>query len=321
MSHRPLCSIIIPSYCSAGTIGACLAALLGQDATQPYEIIVVDSSPDATVNFIRRYFPQVRLIHLAQQTDPALARNLGARQAHGEILAFIDADCVARPDWLRRLCLSLQQGYDGVGGAIANGNGESLVSWAGYFCEFREFLPGGSARMVNNLTLGNVAYRSASFWAVGGLPTGYFPQEDQVFHQLFIKRRMRLYFDPEIVVTHHHRTECSQFLQHQQRIGQANARVLKQIDLPGANLARRPWLALPAMPALILLRFVRTLLACRRVEDGLILRRPGLAWLCWRGMYRWGQGFLQGAFHSSPASAVRLPTDYIISPSNETYAE
>src|SRR5437868_9362423 len=79
-------SVIVPSYRSAPTIGACLTALLRQDLAQPYEIIVVDSSPDETPALVGRDFPQVRLIHRAQQTDPALARNLGAEQAHGEIL-------------------------------------------------------------------------------------------------------------------------------------------------------------------------------------------------------------------------------------------
>ena len=74
---------------------------------------MVDSSPDATPELIRHHFTSVKLIHLPQQTDPALARNIGAQQAQGEILAFIDADCVARSDWLHRLYTTLQQEYDG----------------------------------------------------------------------------------------------------------------------------------------------------------------------------------------------------------------
>jgi len=290
---QPVCSIIVPSYRSAQTIQASLTALLSQDL-RPLEIIVVDSSPDETGALVRREFPEVKLIRMEQQTDPALARNIGAQHAQGAILAFIDADCVAPPNWLRRLCEALEQGYDAAGGAILNGNGQSLVSWAGYLCEFREFLPGGIAHDARNLTLGNAAYRRAAFRASGGFPAGYFPQEDQVFHHAFAGQGGRIRLDPSIAVAHTHRTEREAFLDHQRQIGQVNARVVCHLDLPGAWLARRGWLARLSIPALVLMRFVRTMLAGWRVERMLVVRRPVLAWLCWLGMCAWGQGFLAG---------------------------
>jgi glycosyltransferase involved in cell wall biosynthesis len=308
MSQLPVCSVIIPSYRSAPIIRDCLSALLQQDIPQPYEIIVVDSSPDDTPALVRHYFPHVRLIHRPQQTDPALARNLGAAQARGEILAFIDSDCVAAPDWLRRLYTTLQQGYDGVGGAIANGNSDTLVSWAGYMCEFREFLPAGQPRDVVNLTLGNVAYRRSTFQAVGGFPLGCFPQEDQVFHDALSRKGARIRFDPRIVVAHVHRAERSAFLAHQRRIGQANARVIRRLELAGAWIARYPWLALLSMPALIPLRYIRTLHACWDVEQHLLLRRPALAWLCWLGICCWGWGFFEGA-RSGKQEPRTVPTN------------
>jgi len=292
MTAAPTCSVIVPSYCSAPTIGACLTALASQDVSLPYEIIVVDSSPDVTPEQIRQGFPQVRLIHLSSQTDPAVARNIGARSARGTMLAFIDADCVAGSDWLRRLSIVLQDGYDGAGGAIANGNGDSLVSWAGYLCEFREFLPTGKVRQVRNLTLGNVAYWASVFWDVGGFPANAFPQEDQVFHHELTCRGYRLCLDPTITVAHTHRTERAAFLQHQRRIGTANARVVRQLMLPGARLLRCRELAVLALPALVTLRYYRTLRACWRTERGIVFRKPALAWLCWLGMWAWGGGFV-----------------------------
>jgi GT2 family glycosyltransferase len=285
----------VPSYRSAETILACLAALVAQDLAQPYEIIVVDSSPDETAELVRQAFPQVQLVHLDQRSDPARARNIGAQRARGEILAFIDSDCVAPRDWLRRLIQPLAQGYGAVGGAIANGNGERLESWASYFCEFREFLPQGCARDADNLTLGNAAYRRVVFARVGGFPEGLFPQEDQVFHTRLRAAGQRIRLDPSIVVAHTHRAERHAFLEHQRRIGRANARVLRMLDLPGARLARHPWLARVALPALVPLRFARTLYACRHAEHGLVWRRPHLTALCWQGMWAWGGGFVEGA--------------------------
>jgi len=290
-----VCSVIVPSYRSVSTIRQCLAALAAQQLEPPYEVIVVDSSDDETAEIVRREFPDVHLVSLPEQTGPALARNLGVRQARGDILAFIDSDCVAPSDWLSRLYALIHAGYEAVGGATANGNGQSLVSWAGYFCEFREFLPGGAPREVSYLSPNNAAYRKATFWAAGGFTPGYYPMEDQVFHKPLIERGIKICLDPSIVVAHMHRTEQTGFLRHQLRLGQANARVLRRIKLPGAWLARRSWLAFMALPLLIPYRFARTIYAVRTAERALVLRRPALAWLCWLGMCQWGWGFFQGS--------------------------
>jgi glycosyltransferase involved in cell wall biosynthesis len=287
--------VIVPSYRSLFTIDACLRSLLEQDVRPRPEIIVVDSSGDGTAQRVREQFPGVRLVPLARRTDAAAARNLGARRAQGELLAFLDSDCVAPRDWLRRLEPPLREGYDGAGGAIANGNGESLVSWAGYVCEFRESLPGGPARDASNLTLGNAAYRRDALLSAGGFPTGCFPQEDQVFHRRLLEKRARLRLDPSIVVAHWHRTERQEFLEHQRHIGQANARALRLTGRPGAVLARHRALALAALPALVPFRFARTVIACRRVQRGLVLRRPRLLRLAWPGMCAWGRGFADSA--------------------------
>jgi GT2 family glycosyltransferase len=287
--------VVVPSYRSLFTIEACLTSLREQDVAVRPQLIVVDSSPDGTAALVEERFPDVELVRLPRRTDAAAARNIGAERAAGELLAFLDSDCVAPRDWLRRLESALAWGYDGAGGAIANGNGDSLVSWAGYICEFREFLPGQPARDVTNLTLGNVAYRRELFEAAGGFPTGCFPQEDQVFHERLRPLRARLRLDPSIVVTHVHRTERDEFLAHQRRIGQANARALDLTGRSGAALARHWVLAALAVPALVPFRFARTLFACRLVEHGLVVRRPRLAWLCWLGMCSWGRGFLEAA--------------------------
>jgi glycosyltransferase involved in cell wall biosynthesis len=116
---------VIPSYGSAGTI-VCLEALRGQDFARPFEVIVVDSGDDDTAAIVGREFPEVQLLHLPQQTEAPLARNLGVERARADILAFVDSDCRAAPDWLRRLVETIEQGST-VGGSVANGI-ETLVA-------------------------------------------------------------------------------------------------------------------------------------------------------------------------------------------------
>jgi glycosyltransferase involved in cell wall biosynthesis len=88
-------SIVIPNRNGAATIDACLrAACAASDAGT--EIVVVDDhSQDGSVDVIRG-FP-VKLVRLERHQGVSRARNAGARAASGELLLFIDADCLLVP--------------------------------------------------------------------------------------------------------------------------------------------------------------------------------------------------------------------------------
>jgi GT2 family glycosyltransferase len=273
-------------------MGACLDAVFRQVEVRAFEIIVADSGTDGTAALIARRYPTVRILKSATRLDPAAARNWGAREARGRVLAFLDSDCIPGDDWLARLSAALEGGtYEAVGGAIRNVEGASAAAWAGYFCEFREFLPGGVATDATNLTLGNAAYRRDAFERAGGFPVGYFPQEDQVFHRRLVAIGARIRFDPSIVVAHAHRNTVGAFLAHQRRIGVANARAVNTLAVKGAGIASRRWLATTILPALATYRFARTFARCWAEERCLMIRRPSVAGLCWLGMFAWGLGF------------------------------
>ena len=92
----PKVSVIVPARNAAATLGRTLAALAQQ--TLDHEAIVVDdASTDETAAIAGRYGVTV----IAAGGDgPSRARNLGAAAAGGDWLAFTDADCFPRPDWL-----------------------------------------------------------------------------------------------------------------------------------------------------------------------------------------------------------------------------
>ena len=56
-------SVIIPSYNSESTIGACLKSLNQQSFEEEYEIILADSSEDKTPEIVRDTFPHIKFIH------------------------------------------------------------------------------------------------------------------------------------------------------------------------------------------------------------------------------------------------------------------
>ncbi len=117
--NYPLVSIIIPVRNRPKDIKACLESLAQLRYPQErLEIIVVDdSSSDNTVGIIKE-FP-VQVIALKKHKQASYCRNLAASRAKGEILAFIDSDCLADPQWLLELIPSFKdQSIGAVGGFV-----------------------------------------------------------------------------------------------------------------------------------------------------------------------------------------------------------
>ena len=103
---EPVVSAIIPAYRRPDKLRKAVESLLEQDLPHDqYEIIVVDSSPDDTnAEVIKSLQPvagtRLRLFRKTPE-GPGPSRNLGAKEAKGRILAFMDSDCIATPQWLR----------------------------------------------------------------------------------------------------------------------------------------------------------------------------------------------------------------------------
>jgi len=122
LPEYPSVSVIIPVRNRPDEIKACLRSLKQLDfPADKLEIIVVDdASSDHTPDVVRE-FP-VCLISLEKNRQASYCRNLAARKASGEILAFIDSDCQATPSWLRELLPPFQDPSLGaVGGLVDSG--------------------------------------------------------------------------------------------------------------------------------------------------------------------------------------------------------
>ena len=94
-------SIIIPCYNEEKHISACLESIFAMDyPNDQFEVIVVDNgSTDLTREIISQY--PVTLLRDDHKNVSGL-RNLGAAHAAGEILAFVDADCIVSMNWLMK---------------------------------------------------------------------------------------------------------------------------------------------------------------------------------------------------------------------------
>ena len=85
-------------------LGAAIDSLLEQDCTD-YEIIVVDNaSSDRTKEVVRQRLnnPLVKYVY-EPELGLSVARNRGAKETTAPILAYLDDDAVASPQWLRTI--------------------------------------------------------------------------------------------------------------------------------------------------------------------------------------------------------------------------
>lgn len=87
-------SIVIPVYNNEQSVEQCIRSIIDQ-THKPDEVIVIDDgSIDQSLTIVRNLKSQIsNLVVLHQKhKGPALARNLGAQKAKGDILVFVDAD-------------------------------------------------------------------------------------------------------------------------------------------------------------------------------------------------------------------------------------
>jgi Glycosyl transferase family 2 len=100
---RPL-SVIVPVRDGTATLASALTAILASELPRDdYELIVVDdASSDGSPEVAARYADTVVRLS-GRRSGPAYARNRGAELAQGEVLAFVDADAMVRPDTLPRM--------------------------------------------------------------------------------------------------------------------------------------------------------------------------------------------------------------------------
>jgi glycosyltransferase involved in cell wall biosynthesis len=117
-----LISVIIPHLNQEDHLRIGLEALHAQrDVTSTVEIIVVDNGSARLPETVCSAWPDVRLVS-EPIPGPGPARNRGIREARGDVLAFIDADCRADPGWLAAIETAFADGQTRIiGGDVRVG--------------------------------------------------------------------------------------------------------------------------------------------------------------------------------------------------------
>jgi glucosyl-dolichyl phosphate glucuronosyltransferase len=142
----------------------------------PAEIVVVIDGNPGLLERARRAFDGATVIENAGRPGLSDARNSGLARARGEIVAFLDDDARAAPDWLERLTAGYEdEAVVGVGGWIEP---VWLGGRPGWFPEEFDWVVGCSYRglptrsaPVRNLIGANMSFRREVLREVGGFRT------------------------------------------------------------------------------------------------------------------------------------------------------
>jgi glycosyltransferase involved in cell wall biosynthesis len=231
-------TVVIPCRNSERTVGDAVRSAFEQ-TEPPLEVLVVDdASTDASADAARRV--GARVIQNRGRRNAGGARNAGMSVAKGNFFAFLDADAVAPRDWLERAGRAFESDGEivAVGGRIANGRpgrwGE--LDW---FLNHSEWIRAGRPGPRKNIPTMGIVYRRD---AVGDVR---FPEtnsgEDTAFALAVLERGGKLWYDPEIVLTHRHeRLDSRAFREKQVACGRTIYVTRVRLDRPGKVLVRWP---------------------------------------------------------------------------------
>ncbi len=218
-------SIIIPSYNSFRTIPATIEHILKQDNfCCVHEVLVVDSSDDnVTKDFLYSIkHEKVRIIDSGIRVMPSIQRNIGAHEAKGDLLVFIDSDAFPAKNWLAKVMAAYKEGWIAGGGAylVPDFQKDNKVALAQYYFEFGGFLPVGKARILDIMPACNIFCDRVFFLSIGGFPN-IRAAEDSLFC-LAVSKHVKMIFMPDACVYHIFRENIRDFLDNQFLIGKFN---------------------------------------------------------------------------------------------------
>jgi glycosyltransferase involved in cell wall biosynthesis len=240
-------SVIIACYNAEGTIGVQLSALADQICDELWEVIVADNgSTDNSVSVVHQYkslLPNLRVVDASDVRGQAHARNVGARAATGEALAFVDADDEVAPGWVAAISEALSQ-HDFVACRIdteklnafwihkLNGTAQHESVQKTLFYPFFVHAGGG--------TLG---IKSSRHQQIGGFDESLPPREDTDYCFRLQLLGLELHFVPEAVVHVRLRDTLPGIFRQARLWGELGVLVYKKLDERIDTRIERPWIS------------------------------------------------------------------------------
>jgi len=227
-NRRPYISIIIPLYNAEETLEKCLNAVF-ESTFQDFEVLVVDDGSEDNSIRIAESFP-CKILRLAHNQGPAVARNWGAKNAKGDFVLFIDSDIVIKVETLGLFVESLKN-HAAVFGIYTQkpGTGNLLSLYQNFFAH-------KSIKETKELTSMLYSYCAAVkrevFLEMGGFDESWRRPtfEDVQLGLRLAENGHRIYLNKNIKVVHHPKFTVKRFIKNY---------FYKSLDLSKLMLSKR----------------------------------------------------------------------------------
>jgi len=163
------------------------------------EVVVVDASDGRLDDIRKRHDDRVRWLAFQQPTGLRVTiphqRNVGVREALGEVIVFTDSGCHPEPDWLGNLVRPLRTGEDMCSGLTLSVVGGSDIYDRGW----RKAM---ATQYLPECATINLAFNRELYDAVGGFDESFSYGSDIDFSWRVIDAGYRIRSVPEAVVRH-----------------------------------------------------------------------------------------------------------------------
>lgn len=175
-------------------------------AQKPYEIIIVDAeSNDKTEGIVADYAKRYDFIKLyVKAGTKAAGRNEGINIANGDIIAFIDADCIANALWIKEIKKSFEEGDDIVAG-------KTIKFGAGGFSDIPRVAMYHKNGDITYPSC-NLAYRKEILEKIGGFDHWFIEAEDVDLNYAAVEHGYNITYNNNAIVYHRARETLFGFI-------------------------------------------------------------------------------------------------------------
>lgn len=263
VDKAPALSVVVIAFNKTPLLEGCLQSLERQSVRAGIEVLVVMSrrSPNAGLEVLKRRYRDARWICDSRQRSVPQLRSQGIAHSRGQIIAFLEDDCVADERWCAALLAAHQHRHGAIGGAVEPGDYMSPLDWAVYFFEYARFMrpmPKGEARALPGT---NVSYKRRALLDL--MPQTWADGFYEFFvHSAFLRAGIPMALDPAAVVYNVNSWQLFGILKDQFYFGRvfAGIRGVKQ-----PLLARLRFLAIATiLPVIQLIRIGKEVIGKRR---------------------------------------------------------
>lgn len=264
-------SIVVVSFNAAALLERCLQSLEHQAAREGVEVLIVRSArhgPAEEIERLKRRYREARWICEPEPSSVPQLRCRGIAHSRGQVVAFLEDDCIADETWCTSLLSAHRDGDVAIGGVVEPADYAKLLDWAVYFFEYVRFMRPLPKRSARALPGTNVSYKRQVLldFLRQGDTVRHAPSVDGFYeyfvHSALLRAGRSLTLNPDLVVYNVNSWHVEEVVKAQFHYG----RVFAALRVAGYSAqARLRFLALATLlPALQVARIGREVIARRR---------------------------------------------------------